>query len=106
MPVVTERTVKVKNWKHIRAMHLLLISIIERSSQNDNGRKSSDFNDPNDFEYSIILWNKENGLLMLDASVIDQRYKLMFPEYGFCPIVVFNKRKQTICCLGSSYIGR
>ena len=94
----------IKNWKHIKAMHLLLISIIERSSL-FAGKKSSDFNDSNDFEYSIIRWDQENGLMILDASVIDQKYKLMFPEYGFCPIVFLTKEKKPSVTLGVPILG-
>ena len=100
----SENIIKVKNWKHIKAMHLLLISILERSSWFE-GKKSSNFNDSNDFEDSMIRWNQENGLMVLDASVIDQKYKLMFPEYGFCPIVFLTKENKPSVTLGVPILG-
>ena len=97
------KNIKVKSWKHIKAMHLLLISILERSSWH-KGKKSSDFN-VNDFEHSMIRWNQENGLMILDASVIDQKYKLMFPEYGFCPIVFLTKERKPCVTSGVPILG-
>ena len=99
-----KKIVTVKNWKHIKAMHLLIISIIERSPWH-KGKKLSDFNNPNDFEHSMCRWDQENGLYILDASGINQNYKLMFPEYGFCPVVFLTKEKTPSVTLGVPILG-
>ena len=90
--------------KYIRAMHLLLLTNIQRSSWY-KGKKMNDFNS-DDLKKSLKKdWDGRYGLYMLDASCLSQRYKLMFPEYGVCPIVFLTKERIPISTLGVPVLG-
>ena len=103
----TEKTkiIKVKNWKHIKAMHLLLPSIVERSWDN-RPMKSFTFN-KRDFEDSMWDWHKKHTLLILDLPL--KEHRLLFPETGFFPLMFLTKENlpsavQAIPILGNQLL--
>ena len=99
IPDTLKTVKKIENWKHIKAMYLLLISIIERSSQNNSGRKCSHFDDK-DLDAGMWHWHQKNNLLILNTPD-----RLMFPEFGFFPIVFLTKEKKPLGVLGVPILG-
>ena len=100
---VNKNGISIVDEKYIRAMCLLLFTIIERSKQYE-GKKMNDL-----FSSDVIIESLKGGgggrygLYMLDASYLSQR--LMFPEYGFCPIPYLTKKGIPTIALGVPVLG-
>ena len=82
-----EPVIRVENFKHIRAMHWLLPSIVERSWKK-RLKKSIDFSEKN-IESSMMLFHQKYKLLILNTPL--KEHRLLFPETGFFPIVFLTK---------------